>query len=149
MAQWFFAAALFTNAARAHWLWSQEAAGQILYDINRGGYVGAVLAIFLGLWGTTRIAAMLTAWEARYRGLRLPIITVLRGLYYHAAHYLPVAGFAWLTTGGHAYLVRHGQLAATSVYSYLIVLSSGVILAAVYLFWTYWAAMRNMMYANR
>jgi hypothetical protein len=32
---------------------------------------------------------------------------------------------------------------------YLYTLSGEVILAAIYLFWTYWIAMRNIMYANR
>ena len=148
MIHWLITSLLFAAAVRAHWMWYMDNAG-FTRKMPAMVAAGLAAATFLCLWGTTQLAAVLTTWEARYRGLRLPKITVLRGLYYHAAHYLPVAGFAWLTTGGHAYLVRHGQLAATSVYSYLIVLSSGVILAAVYLFWTYWAAMRNMMYANR
>ena len=149
MIHWFFASGLFTAAARAHWMWIMGNAGQADAMPRIIVTAGLVAVTFLALWGTTELAAVLTAWEARYRGLRLPKSTVLRGLYYHAAHYLPVAFLALLTTGGHAILVPNDAGWRDSVYSYLIVLSTGIILAAVYLFWTYWAAMRNMMYANR
>jgi len=35
-----------------------------------------------------------------------------------------------------------------STVTYLYVLSAEVVLAALYLFWTYWIGMRNMMFAN-
>ena len=37
----------------------------------------------------------------------------------------------------------------SSLISYLYVLCAQVILSAIYLFLTYWTAMRNLMYANR
>lgn len=145
---WFVAAVLFTSAARAHWWWFTRyiAPGDAIPGAVWVGMVGLAIA---GLWGTTKLAAILTAWEARYRGIRLPKTVVLRGLYFHAAHYLPVALGALLTTWGNALLFNRGILGLAQANIYLILLSAEVILAAGYLFKTYWAAMRNMMYANR
>jgi hypothetical protein len=97
----------------------------------------------------TRLAARLTTWEATYRGIRLPIDVVRRGLAFHAAHYLPLGVAALATTAAYHiglyfspnYWSLHGML-------YLAVLSGEVILGAAYLFNTYWIAMRKMMYAN-
>jgi hypothetical protein len=97
----------------------------------------------------TWLAARLTAWEAAYRGLRMPRDVVLRGLYYHAAHYIPVAAIALLTVVGYRYLVDREITTVQTLPTYLYVLSAEVILGAFYLFWTYWIGMRNMMYANR
>ena len=104
--------------------------------------------VFLCLDGITRIAARLTNWEATYRGLRLPLNAVLRGLDYHAAHYLPVALVSSLTMIGYRVALTHQWAGPASAPTYLYVLSGEVILAAVYLFQTYWIAMRNIMYAN-
>jgi hypothetical protein len=109
-----------------------------------------VIAVYAMLDGTTRLAARLTAWEAGYRGLRLPRQVVLRGLDYHAAHYLPVALVAAATVTGYRIglgydpnlLIRFGV-------AYLLTLCGEVVLAAFYLFKTYWIGMRNMMYASR
>ena len=50
---------------------------------------------------------------------------------------------------GYGYLVRRGVLDPTRTTTvYLYTLSGEVVLAAAYLFKTYWVAMRNMMYAN-
>ena len=95
------------------------------------------------------LAARLTHWEASYRGLRLTLPVVRRGLYYHAIHYLPVAAVAAATVVGYGYMVRRGAVDPTGATTfYLYTLSGEVVLAAVYLFKTYWIAMRNMMYAN-
>ena len=104
---------------------------------------------FAGLMLITLLAARLTAWEAAYRGLRMPRDVVLRGLYYHAAHYVPVAAIACLTVFGYRYMVDREITTLVTLPTYLYVLSAVVILGAVYLFWTYWIGMRNMMYANR
>ena len=115
-------------------------------------YIGAAmltLVAYIGLWATTWAAARLTAWEAAYRGLRLPLRVVDRGLYYHAAHYLPVALGTLLIIGGYALLLRMRVLTENTLTTYLYVLCAGVIAAAAYLFHTYWIGMRNMMYANR
>ena len=95
------------------------------------------------------LAARLTHWEASYRGLRLTLPVVRRGLHYHAAHYLPVAAIAAVTVVGYGYLVRRGLADPNRTTTwYLYTLSGEVVLAAVYLFKTYWTGMRNMMYAN-
>ena len=108
-----------------------------------------VLLTYFALRGTTEIAARLTHWEATYRGLRLPLNVVRRGLYYHAAHYLPVGLVAAVTVWGYMFLVTTHFLSTISGVYYLYTLCAEVILAAGYLFKTYWIGMKNMMYANR
>jgi hypothetical protein len=113
-------------------------------------WIAAVLILitYLALHGITIIAARLTTWEAAYRGLRLPINVVLRGMFYHAAHYVPVALAVAVTVYGYQWFERTfpGKL---SIDHYLYILCGEVILFAGYLFNTYWIGMRNMMYANR
>src|SRR5207248_8232837 len=114
--------------------------------------VWLVLALFTYafMFITTRIAARLTAWEATYRGLRLPLPVVLRGLDYHAAHYLPVALMTAATVVGYrVLLLRDPARGGLWAPIYLYVLCGEVIVAAVYLFKTYWIGMKNMMYASR
>jgi hypothetical protein len=97
----------------------------------------------------TRVAARLTTWEASYRGFRLPLPVVRRGLAFHAAHYLPVAIIAVVTTAAYQFgLYLQGDYWRIHWKIYLGALSAEVILGAMYLFITYWIAMRNMMYAN-
>jgi hypothetical protein len=98
---------------------------------------------------TQRLAARLTVWEATYRGYRLPHPVVRRALDYHAAHSLPVALMVLLTVASYTGLESTGHLPLSSVLDYLYVLSAEVFVAAIYLFYTYWIAMRNLMYANR
>jgi hypothetical protein len=107
-----------------------------------------VIGTYLFLAGLHRLAAWLTNWEATYRGLRLPLPVVLRGMHYHAAHYLPVAFVAFATVAGYRLALVWGWAGAESGVTYLYVLSAEVVLAAIYLFKTYWTAMRNLMYAN-
>lgn len=107
------------------------------------------IGTYLTLWLTTWAAARLTAWEANYRGIRLPIHVVRRGMYYHAAHYLPVGMIALAIVGGYAIALRYGLVNPNTITTYLYTLCAAVVLAAGYLFHTYWIGMRNMMYANR
>lgn len=104
--------------------------------------------IYVSLEGITRIAARLTSFEASYRGLRLPLRAVLRGMDYHAAHYVPVAVLTSTTILGYAWLLDRRWTDYGSTPNYLYVLCGEVVVAASYLFWTYWIGMRNMMYAN-
>src|SRR3954471_7759953 len=97
---WAISAALFAAALSIHAYWFQRY--QLGPKLPGGPWVFWAIMMpitYFFLWGTTRLAARLTAWEAAYRGLRLPLPVVLRGLYYHAAHYLPVGliGFATVT----------------------------------------------------
>lgn len=96
----------------------------------------------------THLAAWLTAWEAGWRGYRLPREVVLRGLCYHAAHLLPVAASALAVVAGYRVLWTAGVLGHESVVAYLVVLSTVTVAGALYLFWTYWIGMRNMLFAN-
>jgi hypothetical protein len=98
---------------------------------------------------TVRLATRLTVWEAAYRGFRLPRAVVIRALYYHAAHCLPVALLVLGTVVGYDWLVSSGITGVNSVWIYLYVLCGEVFVLAGYLFNTYWIAMRNLMYANR
>lgn len=107
------------------------------------------LAMFLLLEGVSRLAARLTAWEAAYRGLRMPYPAVLRAIYFHSVHYLPVAMFVFTTIFGYDLALRRQWIQADTAEAYLYALCGEVIAGAIYLFWTYWIAMRNIMYANR
>lgn len=105
---------------------------------------------YVGLDLITRLASRLTTWEATYRGIRLPYNIVLRGMFYHAAHYLPVALAAMIVVEGYPLLWRFfSQSLPALPMIYLYVLCGLVIVSAIYLFQTYWIGMRNMMYANR
>jgi len=112
-------------------------------------FVMLSLLTYVSLKAITRLAAWLTAWEAAYRGLRLPYQVVLRGLDYHSAHYLPVALTAAATVGGYHSMIMLGWMSDLAAPRYLYILCTEVIFAAAYLFSTYWKGMRNMMFANR
>jgi hypothetical protein len=153
---WMIASNLLGLAAYFHWIWYRRSVLGLLSPRNRfelflvilGGPI-LIAVCYLALAGTTRLAARLTHWEATYRGIRLPISVVLRGLYYHAPHYLPVGVTALATVVGYQLLLAWGLASPASATRYLYVLSGEVILCAIYLFNTYWIGMRNMMYANR
>jgi hypothetical protein len=138
---WFIAALLFASAAWIHW--------KIVFRFGIDPPRAKLLApLFIGAFGailfTTHLAARLTAWEAAYRGYRLPHPVVLRAMYYHAAHCFPVALLVFLTIGGYAL-----RLIPCPILAYLAILGAQVVGFALYLFATYWIAMRNLMYANR
>lgn len=149
---WTLAGALFAMAGYMHLRWYVTV---ILGYWNPWTFVieTAFIVLFLGTYFgldvITRLAAKLTAWEAAYRGIRMPYQAVLRGMHYHAAHYLPVAAVAFVTVVGYTMMVKHGLLSVDTSTRYLYVLCAEVILGAIYLFQTYWIGMRNMMYANR
>lgn len=99
---------------------------------------------------THRLTAYLSALEARYHGLRLPHRTVIRALHYHSAQLPLVAGAVAVYTSGYRLmlawdLLPRGPTEMTYVYG----LCGLVVLSAGYLFWTYWLAMKSLMYANR
>jgi hypothetical protein len=151
------ASILLAMVARTHMVWIDSRTTQTLPPaISRYAIIAyaafavfAIPAVFLFLTGISWIAARLTTWEATYRGLRLPLLAVRRALRYHAVHLIPVALVALATAEGFATLGRGGFLTRQHDTAYLYTLCGEVILAAVYLFFTYWAAMRNILYANR
>lgn len=104
--------------------------------IIAGMVIGGVLRLL------SRLAARLTTWEARHRGLRMPRHVVVKAMHYHSPHFVVVAAIVagtlvcFVTVDG-SYLL------------YLYVLSGEVVVGSIYLFWTYWIAMRNVMYANK
>src|SRR2546426_684937 len=69
----------------------------------------------------------LTAWEGRYRGLRMPPVAIRRAMYYHAAHYLPVGLVACATTVGYTLLLDRGTFGPTSGTTYLWTLCAEVV----------------------
>jgi hypothetical protein len=144
---WMIASILFGIAAWLHFDWSSPGSANAIGAVWPW-WTAVILAIaaYIFLTWTLALAARLTTWEATYRGYRLPLGVVKRGLDYHAAHYLPVAIVAAATVAAYrAILVRHPEW----VMQYVYVLSVEVVVAALYLFLTYWKAMRNMMYASR
>jgi hypothetical protein len=144
---WIMTSILFGAAAAMHALWytrfigSWQAPSLVLL-------LTLINVTFVTLWMTTRIAALLTAWEAAYRGLRMPIDAVTRALHFHAPHYLPVSLMAAATVLGYQWLLVRRIVPITSATTYLYVLCGEVIVGAWYLFRTYWIGMRNIMYAN-
>lgn len=104
------------------------------------------------VWGsltaTSWAATRLTAFESKYHGLRLPLPVVSRLMNFHTACYLPVslAAIAYIATTRS--LIGLTILDPSFILNYLYILCSFVILAAAYLFWSYWIAMKNSMYAN-
>jgi len=146
------AAILLGQAAYIHWIWFRtDIIRSLAFPVWVYFAVSASLiaVVYLALSLLIRVAARLTAWEAAYRGYRLPYRVVLRALYYHTAHFLPVALAAAITVWGYTQLRGRGYFQLTSATTYLYVLSGLVIVSAIYLFDTYWIAMRNLMYANR
>ncbi len=145
------AAGLLGSAAWAHFDWYVTLGGSRQFTVFTR--VPLLLltccATYLFLIGTSRLAAWLTNWEGTYRGLRLPLPIVRRALQYHSAHYFPVGVVAAATVLGYQLALARDWISGTSGATYLYVLCVEVVIAAAYLFRTYWAAMRNLMYANR
>ena len=154
---WWISGLLFGAAGAAHalWYWAMIAAmkAPAVTPVGVLTYVGFTLGLAIGVYlvldGVTRLAARLTTWEATYRGYRLPYAVVLRGLYYHSPHYLPVAAVTAVTVIGFQVLLATGLAGFSAPPKYLYVLCGEVIVSAAYLFQTYWVGMRNMLYANR
>lgn len=148
---WWISALILGLAAWIHW--NNEAMIHILMPpmwLDAALFLALPLLAFIILSGTIGLAARLTTWEARYRGFRLPFNVVLRALYYHSSHLLPVALAAFLTCAVYNYLLRNWLFRFnTYELTYLYILCGEVIIAAVYLFYTYWIGMRGWMYANR
>jgi hypothetical protein len=142
------ASLLFAVAGHTHWrTFVAPAAVRFPKSLLELAVFVVVTYAFIAL--TTRLAGWLTAWEASYRGIRLPRTVVQRGMYYHAVHYLPVAFVAAATVVVYRALLYRELVGPASTATYLYTLCGEVVLAAVYLFKTYWIGMRNMMYANR
>jgi hypothetical protein len=159
---WWIAGFLFATAAACHADW-------FLFDIGGArafhvidpefavflaGLIGYTVGAYWVLDLTTRLAAKLTNWEGGYRGYRVPVDVVRRALYFHAAHYLPVAGAAAFTVVGFRVWwileIRHTHtIPGDAAVPYLYTLCGQVIVSAIYLFQTYWTGMRNILYANR
>ena len=147
---WVLVSLLFAAAAYLHAAWFLSLGAGHIYVNGWIGILSLSVIIYGALVGATRLAARLTTWEATYRGIRLPLPVVLRGLDYHAAHYLPVALVtAGTVIGYRIYLVGDPYHAVLDGQIYLYVLCVEVFVAAYYLFKTYWIAMKNMMYASR
>ena len=143
-------------AAAEHFLWMVRlSASRSVLDLARQPWLHAIATLVMAvvvdqfIYWTTRLAARLTHWEATYRGLRLPLSVVRRGLDYHTVHYIPVALVAAVTVVGYQVLLARGSAGFDSAQKYLYLLSGEIVLSALYLFQTYWIGMRNMMYANR
>jgi len=148
---WAISSLMLGVAEWAHWDWYERVENRLTpLPVWLGWVLLPALPIFTycAITVTIHLAARLTTWEAAYRGYRLPHGVVLRALYYHAAHVLPVALVALITCGGYNLLQNAGRMSMLSGTVYLYVLCAEVVIAAGYLFNTYWIGMRNWMYAN-
>lgn len=152
--QWALATVWFSTAVTLHlnWLerWPRIAQGvpTFLVPVYVAIRLLLPLWIFLAMVIVHRLAVWLTAWEAAYRGLRLPRIAVRRAMHYHAAHYEPVGIVATLLIGAFQWALQHKMLPPSGDLIYISSLSGLVLVAAVYLFCSYWAMMRKLLYAN-
>ena len=151
LVNWAIVSVLFGLAGALHLDWFLNLRPELHLGVVFWMYFAvAATAAFIVLLLSTRVAARLTSLEAGYRGLRLPLNVVLRGLDYHAAHYLPVAlltagtvvAYRLLALTRPTFAAEHGDV-------YLYALCGEVVIFAAYLFKTYWIGMRNMMYASR
>jgi hypothetical protein len=146
---WLISAILFASALTIHAGWyKRELVGLEFIPDALILFPLSLFVIFALLELVTRLAARLTAVEARYWGYRLPLPVVLRALYYHAAHYLPVAVVSFATVAVNAWLVRRHWIGPQWAMRYLYVLCGEVLVGAWYLFRTYWNGMKSMMFAN-
>jgi len=148
---WLLASAMFAAAAYIHsgWYFGSIFPRDTPALLRLSMFILLGVVTYLLLFGVTVLAAKLTNWEATYRGYRMPMKVVLRGMYYHAAHYLPVALIALMTVVCYRVLVAIKPLMLIRAERYLYVIAGEVVVGAIYLFQTYWIGMRNMMYANR
>jgi len=144
---WVLASLLLALAACGHATWFIF--GDVKARLDPFKWLLLAVATYAFVVLMNLLAARLTHWEASYRGLRLTLPVVRRGLYFHAVHYLPVAVVAVVTVYAYVYGVWHGTFDPVRTTTwYLYTLCAEVVLAAAFLFKTYWTAMRNMMYAN-
>ncbi len=155
---WWIAGAMFALAGSTHAVWFSYRVAPMAPDFPGGPWAmfaillfGLTLLTYVSLDWITRLAGRLTTLEATYRGLRLPYTVVLRGMYYHSAHYVPVGVAALVLVEGYqlARTLFAAALPFNSPMIYLYALCALVVISALYLFQTYWIGMRNMMYANR
>ncbi len=95
-----------------------------------------------------RAVTWLATWEANWRGMRLPGPVVKRVMDFHVAHLMPVCLLIMsVVIGGH--VMFHLRLGGPEgFFGYLIALCVATIGGAVWLFWTFWLAMSNMLRAN-
>ncbi|MBC8105134.1 MAG: hypothetical protein H7Z14_00970 [Anaerolineae bacterium] len=107
------------------------------------------LGAYLLLKSIQRLAAWLSAIEAKYWGMRLPLATVRRAMQFHSINYVIVATATVAVVWAFRFLLVLGWNLSYWATSYLYTLSALVVIGAVFLFQMYWIAMRNMMYANR
>jgi hypothetical protein len=149
---WVISSLLIGLAAWDHWKWFET---KVIYKdpsplLRCVMFLALPVITFIALAGTIHLAARLTTWEGTYRGYRLPRLVVLRVLYYHAAHIFLVALLALITCVGYISFLRDRLISPwMGDLAYLWTLCGEVIVAAVYLFYTYWIGMKNSMYANR
>jgi hypothetical protein len=144
---WFLSAVLFGLAAQGHLTWP-ELEREIDW-IRRLSIFGMTIPTAIAVMAMLHlIVSRLTTWEARFRGLRMPIRVVSRAMYYHSAHYLTVSAVTAVYVLWVTYLLNSPWNRSLGP-QYLYGLSVLAVASSVYLFWTYWIAMRSLLYANR
>ncbi len=113
-------------------------------------WVGIMSVPFIAIvsFGMRWLVVQLSVVETRWRGMRLSRSVIRRGIDYHTAHITPVCLMVLLIVAAAHVAFEFGWLDYQYIWHYLIMLSSAIVLGAIWLFYTYWLAMRSMMYAN-
>lgn len=149
VAAYLFALAGVTHTLTVTFNTSNWGATQVLF-VTLGLGAAATPPLSTVILGIRWLAGKLSVLEARYHGMRLPEVAVTRALHYHSACLTPVAFLTALLPGTYRALQLFDLLPSGSYeMAYLYVLCGWVVLAAGYLFATYWMAMKSIMYANR
>jgi hypothetical protein len=150
----FVASALFALAAMGH---VQFLLSVIPVPIDRQALLillmPAFCLILFGItWLTLELTTMAAIWlaskESLYWGMRLPQAVVTRAMQFHAANYLPVSIVAGLITWGYQFLLAIEATTLLTATWYLGVLSSAVVVCAIWLFVGFVQAMRQIRFAN-
>ena len=110
----------------------------------------AILPFLLfGCWyGLLELVIYLTAAEGKFWGLRMPRGIVRRVIHYWTPHVALASVVMSFVPLAYLLMLASNNRAGLYMAEYLYVLSGMVVVAAIYLFKTYWVAMKAIMYGN-
>jgi hypothetical protein len=113
-------------------------------------WLAPALPVLIGLFWylNLELVAYLSAAEGKYWGLRLPRTIVRRALHYWTVHAAVVSIVVSFVPLAYLLMLVSTERAGLHFAAYLYTLSGAVVLGAFYLFWTYWIAMKSIMYGN-
>ncbi|MEM1011318.1 MAG: hypothetical protein AAGI46_03750 [Planctomycetota bacterium] len=111
-------------------------------------FLVTLLLAWSGLMLGRKLIIAVATFEARWRGMRLPGPVVRRVMDYHVAHLLPVTLMAALVVVAANVAFHLGLAGPATFFNYLVALCGVIVVGSVWLFWTFWLAMSNMLRAN-